>query len=274
MELADIEYKRLCELIYKESGINLHEGKKEMMIARLGPTFRSRDIISYSDYYNLVVNDESGNELNSLLDAISTNKTCFFREGKHFTYLKEAILPEIVSYKKKKGDFSLSLWSAGCASGEEAYSIAMTLKEHHPSLSPMNPHILATDISTRVLQKARAAIYPKNDCSNIPYSLMTKYFQTGVGKWQDHLRVKRDLQNMIEFERFNLLDSPSRLDLFDIIFCRNVLIYFDPKVQEKLITGFYNQLKPKGYLIIGHSESLFKISHPFKYIKPTIFRKD
>ncbi len=272
IELADIEYKRLCELIYKESGINLHDGKKELMIARLGPTFRSRHIASYADYYDLVVNDESGNELNHLLDTVSTNKTYFFREGKHFTYLNETLLPEIISYKKK-GD-SLSLWSAGCASGEEAYSMAMTLKEYHPSLSHMKPSILATDISTRVLQKAQKAIYPKDECSNIPYNLMSKYFQMGVGKWVDHLRVKRDIQDMIQFERFNLLNSPSKLGLFDIIFCRNVLIYFNTKVQEKIITGFYNQLHPKGYLIIGHSESLFNVSHRFKYIKPTIFRKD
>ncbi len=274
MELADVEYKRLCDLIHKESGINLQEGKKEMMMARLAPTFRFRHIASYSDYYNLVVNDKSGNELNYLLDAISTNKTYFFREEKHFTYLNETLLPEIISYKKKKGDFSLSLWSAGCASGEEAYSIAMTLKEYHPSLSPVNPRILATDISTKVLQKARTAIYSKNECSNILYNLRAKYFQMGVGKWQDHLRVKRDVQNMIQFERFNLLNSPSKLGLFDIIFCRNVLIYFNPKIQEEIITGFYNQLKPKGYLIIGHSESLFNVNHRFNYIKPTIFRKD
>ncbi|GMT48652.1 MAG: chemotaxis protein methyltransferase [bacterium] len=272
MELADVEYKRLCDLIHKESGINLQEGKKEMMIARLASTFRSRDITSYGDYYDLVVNDESGNELSYLLNAISTNKTYFFREEKHFAYLNETLLPEIISYKKKND--SLSLWSAGCSSGEEAYSIAMTLKEYHPALRPINPRILATDISTKVLRKARTAIYPKKECSNIPHSLMTKYFQLGVGKWRDHLRVKSDLQDVIEFERFNLLNNPSKLGLFDIIFCRNVLIYFNPKVQEEIITGFYNQLKPKGYLIIGHSESLFNINHLFKYIKPTIFRKE
>ncbi|MDH4129855.1 MAG: protein-glutamate O-methyltransferase [Spirochaetota bacterium] len=276
IQLSNNDFKKLRDLVYKNSGINLQEDKMSLMSARLGSILRSRKINSYSDYYDLVQKDESGQELIILLDAMTTNQTYFFREINHFNFLKDNILPEIIEIKKKLHDNKISLWSSACSSGEEPYSMALTIKDYFTkNIQNINwtLNILATDLSTRMLKKAEAGIYHKNEFAKVQDHLIKQFFQYGVDQWKDYLRVKKDIRNIINFKRLNLLENWNQLGSFDIIFCRNVLIYFDRNSQEKLIYKFYNQLNPNGYLIIGHSESLFNVKHKFKYIKPTIFKK-
>ncbi len=273
-KLTDDEFTKFSDLIYKTSGIHLSFVKKELVHARLGKIIRQRNITSYKDYYRLVVADKSGQELIKLLDAISTNQTFFFRENDHFVILKDEMLPEIIQKNKMANHNEISIWSAGCSSGEEPYSIALIFKEYFNHLQNWNFTILATDISTSMLEKAENGIYHESEFAQVSNYLIKKFFQYGTGKWSSYLRIKKDLKDLIHFTRYNLLDDTTASDQFDVIFCRNVMIYFDPETREKVIDKFYRALRPKSYLITGHSESLFNIKHRFKYIKPTLYKKE
>lgn len=271
-QMTDLEFKRFCDLIYQNSGIHLNENKKELVNSRLAMILRERNFLTYTDYYKTIKNDTTGQELVLLLDAITTNQTYFFRENDHFIFLKENILPELTNDKKLIN--KITIWSAGCSSGEEPYSLALTLKEYFSNSSTQwDTNILATDLSTRMLKKAESGIYHESEFDKVPEHLIKIYFQYGTGKWKYHLRVKKELRNMINFRRMNLLDSLRQTDRFDIIFCRNVLIYFDLETIQKVISLFNERLNSKGYLIVGHSESLSNVKHNFKYIKPTIYKK-
>lgn len=271
IELTDSDFKKISSLIYEQCGIHLHEGKRELVKARLGKRIREGRFQSFRDYYQYVVEDPSGQELVYLLDSISTNFTSFFREPQHFEYLKRHFLPEITLRKK---DRLLSFWSAGCSSGEEVYSIAITLLEA-PEISPgWRLKILGTDISTRVLKMAQTGIYGMDRVQSIPQGLLRKYFLRGDKRGDGFVRIKEDVRQFISFARLNFIESFSFPEPFDCIFCRNVMIYFDKKTQGNLVNRFYKQLGPGGLLLIGHSESLSGIQHPFTYIQPAIFRKE
>lgn len=271
IELTDSDFKKISSLIYEQCGIHLHEGKRELVKARLGKRIREGQFQSFRDYYQYVVADPSGQELVYLLDSISTNFTSFFREPQHFEYLKRHFLPEITQRKK---DRLLSFWSAGCSSGEEVYSIAITLLEA-PEISPgWRLKILGTDISTRVLKMAQTGIYGMDRVQSIPQGLLRKYFLRGDKRGDGFVRIKEDVRQFISFARLNFMESFSFPEPFDCIFCRNVMIYFDKKTQGDLVNRLYKQLGPGGLLLIGHSESLSGIQHPFTYIQPAIFRKE
>jgi chemotaxis protein methyltransferase CheR len=269
-DLTDDNFIKFKDLIYNKCGICLHDGKKELVRARLNKRLRQTGIKTFTDYYKYLTQEDNGNELVVMLDAISTNKTSFFREIKHFDFLKENVFPSYAA-----GDYGrrLRFWSAACSSGEEPYTLAISLLEYLGQTN-FDIKILATDISTKVLGEAQRGVYPEERIEDIPGPLIRSYFQQGQGRQQGYYRVKPNLRNLISFKRFNLMDKFPFNTIFQFIFCRNVMIYFDKKTQERLVNKFHQCLIPGGYLMIGHSESLTGVNHPFKYIQPSVYQKD
>jgi len=270
-DLTDCDFRRFSRLVHEESGIHLHEGKKELVRARLGKRLRETGSKDFKAYWRFLTNDESGEELVWMLDVISTNQTSFFREEKHFDFLREKVLPSYMEGHGRSRKFRF--WSAGCSSGEEAYSLAIVLLEYFGARASLYMKILATDISTNVLAKAKTGIYPGNRVSNIPQVALRKYFQMGYGKQEGNFRVKRVLRDITEFRRFNLMDPFLFREVFNVIFCRNVMIYFHRRTQQELINKFHESLFHGGYLFIGHSETLTGIDHSFRYVMPGVYQK-
>ncbi len=273
-ELSEKEFRLFQQLVCNKSGISLHEGKRELVRTRLASRLRAFGFGSYTEYYKFVEQDKTGEELVSLLDAISTNLTSFFRENAHFEFLIKTVIPQIAEYKRKSGEKDVRVWSAGCSSGEEPYSLAFTLMDNMETIQTWDVKILATDLSTDVLAIAARGVYKNEKVKSIPPGVIRKYFQKGSGENEGFYRVRPEARRLIHFKRFNLMTSvfPFR-HKFDFIFCRNVMIYFDKPTQETLVNKYYNALVPGGYLMIGHSESLSGVKHNFKYDQPTIYRK-
>jgi chemotaxis protein methyltransferase CheR len=273
MELSDADFKKISALIYELCGINLQDGKKELVRARLGKRIREGQFRSFSDYYQYLLQEDSSQELIHLLDSISTNFTSFFRENQHFDYLKNEFLPEILE-RKKNQSHKLSFWSAGCSSGEEVYSIVITVLESLGQFSNVELNVYGTDISTKVLKTAQMGIYSRERVQPLPPPMIKKYFLRGEKRWHGFVRVKDELKQYTSFRRLNFMEPFSFQQPFDCIFCRNVMIYFDKKTQASLVRRFYDCLGKKGILLIGHSESLSGIQHPFRYVKPAIYKKE
>ena len=271
LELRDTEFEKISQLVYRHCGIHLHDGKKELVKARLSKRIREGNFPSFADYYDYVKTGEGTDEFIAMIDSLSTNLTSFFREDGHFRALARFV-PTMLLEETRRGKSRLRLWSAGCSSGEEPYTMAITALEAAQGIRA-ELHILATDISTRVLKKAEQGIYPADRVKAIPPDLLRKYFQMGQGAWTGHYRVKKDVRSLVTFQRFNLMAPLAAGDPFDVIFCRNVMIYFDKKTQEGLVNRFHNRLAKGGYLFIGHSESLTGLNHAFKYLEPSLYRK-
>jgi chemotaxis protein methyltransferase CheR len=267
--LSTDEYERLCRLIHDKSGISLGDKKQSLVTSRLSKRLRDLQLSTFSSYYDLVLQDSSGEEFVKLLDLISTNKTDFFREPKHFDFLRERILPGLDDRK------TVRIWSSACSTGEEPYTIAMTLYDGVSDPSAWDIKILASDLSTRVLAKAAAGLYDEDRIRDIPSDVVRRHFLRGRGDSEGQVKVKPHVAAMVQFRRMNLMDDrfPIKTPL-DLIFCRNVMIYFDRPTQERLVNKFHRYLKPGGYLFIGHSESLQWVTHPFALEAPTIYRKD
>jgi len=264
----------LKESDFKKFSRYVYDSKKQLVKARLGKVLRQRDFRSFSQYYDHVVNDKSGNELILLLDSISTNLTYFFREPAHFEFLRKRALPEIMKNKERSSrDNCLRFWSAGCSSGEEPYSIAMTISEALDNREKWQFKIQATDLSTKVLTTATSGIYEKMKIERIPYDLRKRYFQKGDNKWKGYFRIKKDVRKKTNFQRLNFMEKFHFGEPFDVIFCRNVMIYFDNPTKEVLVGKFFRNLAEGGYFFIGHAESLTGLKHPFKYIQPSIYQK-
>jgi len=272
-ELRDVDFVKISRFVYETYGINLHDGKKELVKARLGKRLRDGNFRSFAEYFKFVTGKDGANELIVMIDSLSTNLTSFFREEAHFHRFRK-IIPEMIESPSRHSRVPrLRVWCAGCSTGEEPYSLAMTLRE---TLNGQNidTQILATDISTKVLKTAMAGVYPGERVKSIPNSLLRRYFQIGQqGEWEGYYRVKKEIKDIIKFMRFNLMENPPFNNPFDAIFCRNVMIYFDKETQKKLIDRFYDCLKEGGWLFIGHSESLTGITHQFKYVEPSVYRK-
>jgi chemotaxis protein methyltransferase CheR len=212
--------------------------------------------------------DRTAQELQTLIDCLTTNKTSFFRENQHFEYLRTRILPEIRNHGSR-----LRIWSAGCSSGEEPYSIAMMVRDQWPGIDKADVRILATDISGRMLAKARLAEYEKESLRDIPPAYILKYFNSsGIGS-QKTYKVQDKIRSLVHFARLNLMDDWPMKGPFDVIFCRNVMIYFDTSTQRRLVQRFHRFLVPGGYLLVGHSESLLANATCFKYIRPATYMK-
>jgi chemotaxis protein methyltransferase CheR len=272
LELKDSDFEKISKLIYEQCGINLHEGKRELVRARLGKRLREGNYKSFSDYCRYVTTDEGTDELIAMIDSISTNLTSFFREESHFARLR--FITSSIMEKEGARGFAprLNIWCAGCSTGEEPYSLAITIKET-AGVKPFDAKILATDISTKVLRIAESAVYPADRVKNIDTAVLKKYFQVGSGRSEGYFRIKKDLKEMIEFRRFNLMHKFPADSHFNIIFCRNVMIYFDKKTQGALVNRFYDCLQTGGYFFVGHSESLTGLKHQFKYVEPSVYQK-
>lgn len=273
LHLTNDDFQAFSNLVRAKAGINLHEGKRELVRARLSRRVRECNFQTFRDYYDFVVSDETGDELIQVLDSISTNLTNFFREPKHFNFMNEKMLPALVAEREKKGPRRLRIWSAGCSTGEEPYTIAMTVLEFSPRIADWDFKILATDISTRVLKSAWEGEYPMDRLRDVPHAQLRKYFTKGTGYRDGWFRVRDEIRNLIVFRRFNLMETFPFKHPLDLIFCRNVMIYFDKATQARLVNKFYGALNPGGYLFIGHSESLTGVDHGFKYVQPTVYRK-
>jgi len=263
------EYDRIRTLLYDESGISLGENKQSLVVSRLTKRLRDLRLDGFSSYYEYVTRDSSGEEFTRMLDLLSTNKTDFFREPKHFEFLREHILPALEHEKR------IRIWSSACSTGEEPYTIAMALHEGVSNPAQWNFQILASDISTRVLAHAARGLYAEDRIRDVPAEIVRRHFLRGRGESAGLVKVKPHLSQIITFRRMNLMDErfPIKAPL-DLVFCRNVMIYFDRPTQERLVNKFYRHLKPGGYLFIGHSESLQWVSHPFKTVAPTIYLKE
>ncbi len=271
-ELRDIDFEKISRLVYEQCGINLHEGKKELVKARLGKRLREGKFTSFAEYYRYVTNEGGIDELIVMIDSISTNLTSFFREESHFRKLRE-IAPAMLAASETMHHVPyLRVWSAGCSTGEEPYSLAIMLRELTDGRK-VDLKILGTDISTRALKTAAGGVYRKERVKNIPPLLLRKYFQMGQNGWSGYYRVKKEIQGCIQFMRFNLMETLPVNSLFDIIFCRNVMIYFDKETQGRVIDKFYGCLREGGYFFVGHSESLTGLKHQFQYVEPSVYRK-
>jgi chemotaxis protein methyltransferase CheR len=271
--LTDEDFENLRSLIYKTCGINLSNTKRELMHARLSKRLRQIGVESFREYYQFVTRGDSKAEMVQLMDAISTNLTSFFREPEHFDYLTEEGFPEI--FAGPKSSWRVRLWSAGCSTGEEPYSLGLTLLNylHLQGLGSLDIKILGTDISTRVLKEATNGVYSEDRVVKIPEADRRRFFDKFKRGENYYYRVKNTVKDIITFRRLNLTEPFPFKEVFDLILCRNVMIYFDRSHQESLVNKFWDCLKPGGFLMIGHSESLSGINLPFEYVKPTIYRK-
>ena len=261
-------FDRFRKLIYRESGITLKENKESLVSARVAKRMRVLNIATYREYLDYVSRDKDGNELIHLLDAISTNVTHFFREERHFE-----VLADLARQWESEGRRSLRLWCAACSTGEEPYSLAMT--RHEALKDPRDAKIIASDISTKVLEKAQRGIYEARHMENVPHMLLARYFQKGCGRADGLYRVKAVLRDMVIFRRINLIAPPYPVrGPLDIIFCRNVMIYFDNTIRKQLLSSMHEMLRPGGYLIVGHAESLSGMLSPFKSVEPSVYIKE
>ena len=263
------EYERFRTLIYDKSGISLGDQKRTLLASRLSKRLRDLGLETFEQYYGVVTGDPNEDEFTRMLDLVSTNKTDFFREPKHFDFIRDQILPDLKHIRR------IRIWSSACSTGEEPYTIAMTLVDHADNPAQWDFKILASDLSTRVLAKAASGLYDADRLRDVPLEVIRRHFLRGRGNQAGVMKVKPHLAQMITFRRLNLMDDRFPIkEPLDVIFCRNVMIYFDRPTQEKLIGKFYRYLKPGGHLFIGHSESLQWIAHSFKVIAPTIYWKE
>lgn len=265
------QYEYIRKLVYEHSRINLGDDKMDLVTARLNKRLRETKIPTIADYINFLNSSEG--ELENLLDVISTNHTFFFREIQHFEFMQSTALPQLHDYALKNGQKSFQLWCAASSSGDEPYSLAIQLSEYFKNKN-FDWEIQATDISNRILAKAQAGVFPEERLKEVRPELMKTYFQKGFGTQEGFYRVKEELRNKVNYFRLNLLEKKYPFQkTFHVIFCRNVMIYFDRPTQEELVNHLASHLVPGGYLMIGHSESLTGVKHSLKSVKPAIYQK-
>jgi chemotaxis protein methyltransferase CheR len=271
--LSNEDFRRLSSFIFREYGIKMPEVKRTMLQSRLHKRLRELNISNYKEYVDFVFSKEGqDNEVIHMIDVVSTNKTDFFREPVHFDFLHSVALPEILGGERPNR--MIKLWSAGCSSGEEPYTLAMSLGEYMTQHPGFDYSILATDISTRILKSAVEAIYKENRVEMLPIQLKKKYLLKSKDRLNPSVRIIPELRRRITFQRLNFMDNHYNVpEGMDIIFCRNVLIYFDRETQERVINKLCTKLKPNGFFFLGHSESITNFDVPLKQLKPTIFRK-
>ncbi|MCE5336783.1 MAG: protein-glutamate O-methyltransferase CheR [Desulfobacteraceae bacterium] len=271
--MTERDFKRLSEFIYSVCGIKLVPAKKTMLEGRLRKRLRALHLNSFDDYYNYLLspNGLSG-EIVHMTDVVTTNKTDFFREPGHFDFMTKEALPELVDAKGT--GLPYRVWSAGCSTGEEPYTIAMVLSEYALDCSGFRFSILATDISTRVLDTAMSAVYEHSKVEPVPMEMRKRYLLKSKDKTRRLVRIAPELRSLVTFRRLNFMDSDFGIrGLLDIIFCRNVLIYFDRPTQERVLRQFCDHLSPGGYLFTGHSETLQNMKLPVEQMAATVYRR-
>ncbi len=272
MAISDAEFSRLRDLIHKRFGINLTEQKRSLLVGRLQKLMRNLNLGNFSDYYDYLSHDKTEGALGELVDLISTNHTYFNREKDHFDFFSQTALPTVIEKLKREKRKDLRIWCAGCSTGEEPYTLLMLMMEYLGSdYSAWDAGILATDISDRALTSARRGVYSTDRVMQLPEALRKKYFTpAGPNEMAVIDKVKREAT----FRRFNLMNTSFPFKKpFQMIFCRNVMIYFDQPTREALVNRYHQFTEPGGYLFIGHSETLGRSQTLYRYLKPALYQK-
>lgn len=274
-KLTEKDFAKLSGFIYEEYGIKLTGSKKTMLEARLQKRLRRRGMRSFSEYTDFVFSpDGLKYEMVHMIDVVTTNKTEFFRESDCYHHLLETMLPETVNEHGSGIKNEFKIWSAGCSSGEEPYTLAMVMSKFVRKCPEFKFSILATDISTRMLKTAMRAIYDEDKIIPVPEIKRKKYFMVSKDRASGLVRIVPELRSLVKFQRLNLVDKEFGMNgLKDMIFCRNVIIYFDRETQERILTHFCNHLKDSGIIVLGHSEILTGMNVPLKRIAPAIYMK-
>jgi chemotaxis protein methyltransferase CheR len=257
------DFAKISAILYDVSGIKLNDGKEGLVVSRLGKRIREIGVSGFPAYLERVRNDPA--ELREMIDRLTTNKTSFFRESAHFDFLRSTALPQW-------GNREVSIWSAGCSSGEEPYTIATVLFDHANGGSA-NGRILATDLSHRVLAKAKEGAYTAEMIRDIPVATLNRHFERQRDGKDERFVARGHLREIIRFGKLNLMGEWPMRGPFDAIFCRNVMIYFDRETQERLVQRFSRLLAPDGYLFVGHSETLHAMAHDLRYVAPAAYGK-
>jgi chemotaxis protein methyltransferase CheR len=261
--LGPAEFEQIRELAYRTFGLDLKQGKEELVSARLRKLARAGGHRSFQDYYRSIVADRTGESLLAMIDALATNHTSFLREPDHFDFLKQEVLPKLLSRD------TIEIWTAACSTGEEVWTLAMSLND---AIGNRKLRIHASDISNKALTQAQAAAYPRERCQGIPAQWLSRYFRLDKPPSAGY-SVAPAIRAQATFRRINLVQPYSWPRAFPVIFCRNVMIYFDRETQEKVVRQMSEYLEPGGYLFVGHAESLTRVNHKLEYVKPAVYRK-
>ncbi len=269
--LSDEEFNKLRRLVFDVAGIYLSDSKRELVISRFSRRLRALNLSSFEEYYRFVISPDGVSEIQNFINSITTNKTDFFREPHHFDFLVECFVPEVVAARRRE----VRIWSAGCATGEEPYSIAMVLHHHLFDRHGIQVKVLATDIDTAVLETACAGVYEERQVRPVPEELLHKYFLRGKGPAFGFYKVKDCIKDLVSFRQLNFVAESYPLSLmFDVIFCRNVIIYFNTETKRRVLNRLVGYLVRGGYLVLGHSETVFDMVDGLTYLKNTVYRKE
>lgn len=268
-EFNQSDFDFLADLVFEKTGIHLAPHKKNMVYSRIARRIRKLELNNFAEYCNFITSEKGGTEIMDFINAVTTNLTHFFRENHHFEHLTKTAIPEIL--EKNSKNKRLRIWSAGCSSGMEPYSIAMTLRSAFRDVDSWDAKILATDIDTNMLERGASGIYPSEEYDNIPERFKNEFVK--LNQQKDEMVMSDKLKKLIHFKRLNFIEPWPVRGPFDIIFCRNVVIYFKKETQKIIFNQFANVLKTGQYLYIGHSENLHGVSDRFQLIGKTIYKK-
>ena len=273
--LTPREFKKFREIIHQKTGINLGDQKRDLVLSRLTKRLRILNIKTFEEYYQYISQDRNSQEITAMINRITTNVTSFFRENHHFQVLRDIVLPRLIEKGTASGKRKVRIWSAGCSTGQEPYSIAMTLADFFRGHVGWDIKILATDLDTEVLSTGERGVYSNDSLSKVPQEQLRRFFKKGTGENKEFFQAIQQIRNMILFRQLNLTSEkfPLRGPL-DAIFCRNVIIYFDSQTKTKLIGKYSQLLGNDGYLFMGHSESLIAMKEKFNYIHNTVYQKN
>ncbi len=266
LSLSDRDLGRIVRLVYDKSGITLHEGKKSLVVARLQKRLRHHGFTDFGAYLKHVEGAGGGEEVVALLDAIATNHTYFFREEQHF----ELLVKHAADWQANHGGAKFRIWSAACSTGEENYTMTMSLKDRVPGL---DFSIMGSDLSTKALAAARAAVYKLAAVQSLPKDVLRRHFEKGMGAQEGLARVNADVRRHNSFRNLNLLEITDLGERYEVIFCRNVMIYFDKQVQQRVVSMLERHLEPGGSLFISHSESLNGLTHGLRWVAPAVYQR-
>jgi chemotaxis protein methyltransferase CheR len=272
-DLTEEDFRFLARRVYDLTGIVIHERKRDMLYSRLSRRLRTLGLGSFQEYCAYVGGADGEGEIGAMINAVTTNLTHFFRESHHFDHLRDEALPAVAVADRQAGNRRLRIWSAGCSSGEEPYSIAMTVKAARVDFSRWNVRVLASDLDTDMVARAAAGRYRSADATGIPDELARQHTDAVQMPNGSEVRMRDALRQMIVFKQLNLMGDWPMRGPFDAIFCRNVMIYFDHATKARLVDRFADLLRPDGWLYIGHSESLSKVSDRFQFVGRTIYRR-
>lgn len=265
-ELTSQQFARITRLLHDHAGIRMREGKEGLVRARLTKRLRKLDLADFDAYLSYVESESGRKEFAEMIDALTTNKTSFLREASHFDFLRDTVFPTLTG--------SVRIWSAGCSSGEEPYTLAMLANEGLQDVAKRDVRILATDISHRVLATAKAAVYPADHMSDVPAAWMSRYWSKRTdATGRPAFEANASLRKLVHFAKLNLMEQWPMHGPFDAILCRNVMIYFDKSTQQQLVERYWQLLRPGGHLFVGHSESLTGLQHRFRYVMPAVYVK-